>query len=150
MAGLLTHPPARVIAQFLVDLGLGVEPDERDPAAWSVYYGSEPPSPDEVITVRGTTGTDEGTTMTDGVLQERYGLQVRIRSLEEDAGDLKARTIATTLHPVTNRWVNLDGTEYLVSNVDVVGGVLPLGKSQVGTSLNLFTINLLALIDLTP
>jgi hypothetical protein len=37
---------------------------------------------------------------------------------------------------------------YMVHNIDVVGGVLPLGKSQQSNALSLFTINFLALIDL--
>lgn len=147
MAGALTHTPARVLAQALVDLGLGVAPDVRDPARWSVFYGGEPPTPDEVITVRHVVGLDNGTTMWDGTLQEFYGLQVRVRASDEDSGWSRANAVMVALHALTNRYVSVDGVPYLLASAGPRGGVNSLGKADPTSALTLFTVNLLAAID---
>lgn len=147
MAGVLTHPVPRIIAQLIVDLGYGVTPDLRAPVAWSVYYAGEPPDPDEVITVRGTEGLDDGTTMFDGVLQEWYGLQIRVRSTSEDGGWQKINPLAMTLHALSNRLVNVDGTIYLVNSVGLRGGPTSLTKGDPTSSRSIHVVNALASID---
>ena len=147
MPGLLTHPVNRIVAQLIVDLGYGVEPNVRNPAAWSVYYAGEPPDPDEVITVRSTEGLDDGTTQFDGVLQEWYGLQVRVRSTNEDGGWAKINPLAVTLHALSNQLVTVDGTQYLVASVGLRGGPTSLTKGDPASSRSIHVLNALASID---
>lgn len=148
MAGLLTHSPARVIAQLVIDLGYGVAPDPRGPSAWSVYYGGLPDMPDEAMGVRLTTGLDDGTTQWDGVLQTWYGIQIRLRANDEDAGWDRVNPLATELHALTNRGVTVDGVAYLVSDTRLAREPESLGKAEQTSSRNLFAINLLASINL--
>lgn len=147
MPGLLTHPVARVVTQLVVDLGYGVDPDLRSPAAWSVYYGGEPPSPDEVITVRSTEGLDDGTTMVDGVLQSWYGVQVRVRSMDEESGWARIKPLAGVLHALSDQLVNVAGTQYLVSSVVLRGEPTSLAKADPTSSRSIHVLNALTSID---
>lgn len=147
MPGLLTHTPARVVAQALIDLGYGVAPDPRAPAAWSVYYGLEPDQPDEVITVRLTTGLSEGTTQFDGIDQERYGILIRTRSMDEDSGWAKANAIQVGLHSQNILGVTVAGVAYVISSLESRGGVNSLTKGDPSSSRSIHTANLLAVID---
>lgn len=147
MAGTLGHSPAQVVAQLLVDMGYGVTPDVRTPTAWASHYGSEPALPDEVLTTRLTGGLSEGTTQFDGVDQERYALQVRVRSMNEDSGWVKANAITVGLHAVNNRLVNVDGTQYLVSTIESRGKVQSLSKGDPASSLSIHVSNFMAQID---
>jgi hypothetical protein len=146
VAGALNHPPARILRQLLVDLGVATfprGPSEAD-LAWPAYYGSEPDTPDDVITVKGTADRDQGRTHPDGERQGMYGFQVRVRSSTEQEGDVKAREIAVALdQDLYQEWVTVEGSRYLVHSVTTTGGPVPLGKVS-GSRRSVFTLNALA------
>jgi hypothetical protein len=151
MPATLTVSPARIIAKLVVDLGYGVDPDPRDPAQWSVFATGEPSSPDEVITVRGTAGHDEGVTMVDSELQEWFGVQVRVRSLTDESGWVKARAIGVALQTQNDVVVTMDdGRQYLVGSCHQRGPVFPLGRMDQVSDRHLFTVNFEASISALP
>lgn len=137
----LNHTAAEIVRRVLVDLGVGTSRANSLP--WSAYYGSLPPTPDDVLAVLTTTGKSDGRAMVDGRLWTHYGFQVTVRSAKESDGARKADEVRTTLAmgaydvPVT-----LDSTHYLVHCFSGLGQVLPLGpETQGGRGRYLFTVN---------
>lgn len=140
MSGSLTHSPAEIIRQLLVDLALGT-----DDGTWPVKFATEPNSPDNVITVYNTAGRSDGRVQNGGERQEHHGFQVRIRSTSEAVGYTRARLIAVALdESVLLTTVTVSSSTYLIQSISRTGDILSLGKNHPETNLNLFTINALA------
>lgn len=150
----LLHSPADVLRWLMVSLSLGSDPTPwagGSGNAWPIFCVSEPTEPDNCLTVKDTQGHDDGRTM-HSELEQHWGIQVRIRSIDEPTGVAKAYAIRQVLSeevlsaPVT--MVNPDAT-YLVYNCASFGSVLPLGKDVPRSKRSLFTINLTAVIRRT-
>ncbi len=145
MSGSLTHSPADVVRNLIMDLGDGTAPSAGED--WPVYVGQEPDRPDSVITCYDTAGEMQGKTMIDGEVQERYGVQIKVRDADFHDGQKKAREIAVALDPVTLRSVEVGtdagtgGDTYLVMEMTRRSGPLSLGKDVTTSKMNLFTIN---------
>lgn len=147
MSGALSHSPALIIRKLLVDLGQATEPS--DSKSWPAYAGQEPDTPDEAITVYATEGRLFGRHMTDGEVQEQYGVQVRIRSQEENTGYAKANDIAIALdQAVYLDTVTIGTKQYLVWALHRAGCVHRLGKAP-NTQRSIHTINAYATIRQT-
>lgn len=143
MPGLLDHSPADIIAQLLEDFGYT-----------SVFVGSSPDLPDEMITVFDTAQVDTGRNMTDGERWEKYGIMIRVRSTTQYAAGRLAREIAVRLDKeVYDEVVNMefltgtDTSQYLVHAVQRVSGPISLGHEVPSSRRFVYTINVLAGID---
>jgi len=143
----LTHSPADIVRQLLVDLGLAVDPawmGARDVAVgWPAFAHTEPPQPDDCITVRETDPQDDGPDM-HGNLYFHHGCQVRFRSSVQNDGQNKARAVQTFLFQPSNvqrRTVTLDSVNYEVWCV-IPGGVLNLGMNVPTDKRFLVTLNI--------
>lgn len=148
MAGDLTHSPADVIAQVLINLGLGTDPSGS--GSWPVHVFTEPDSPDNCLTVYETTGESHGRDQITGETQEHYGIQVRVRSASPKTGYTKARDIAVKLAKnVLRTPVTIDSSTYLVQSVDKISNVLPVGMDAPESRRHLFTINSLTSVKET-
>lgn len=155
MSGSLTHSPADVIRNLIIDLGDGTAHGSGSTPVgdWPVYVGQEPNSPDSLITCYDTAGETQGKTQIDGQVQERYGVQIRVRDANFHDGQKKAREIAVALDPVTLTSVEVGedagtgGDTYLVMNVTRRSGPLSLGKNVTTSKLNLFTINVVVALQ---
>ncbi len=145
MSGSLTHSPADVIRNLIIDLGDGTAPS--DAGAWPVYVGSEPNAPDNLITCYDTAGEIQGHSQIDGEVQEDYGVQIRVRGDDFHGGQAKARAIAVALDAATLKVVRVGdvagtGDEtYIVMSATRRSGPLSLGKDVTTSKLNVFTIN---------
>lgn len=145
MSGSLTHNPALVIRQVLIDLGLGSDGG----STWPIYHTNEPDTPDSVITVFDQAGLQQGRTMPDSERQEAHGIQVLVRHPDEETGYAKARAIAIALDGVRQRSVTITEeagtgtTDYKVWGIRRTSGVLSLGKDKANDYSNLFTVNAL-------
>ncbi len=139
----LTTSPASIVRKLLVAKALGVEPvGGNNPPAWQVYWDSEPPVPDEVITVYDTTGHGAGRVMIDGELQGFYGFQVRIRSRTAAEGFAKGAEIQVAMAKrIYDDVVTVDGVRYLVHCVSKISDVMRLGKENPTSKRLLFTVN---------
>lgn len=144
MANTLLHSPADILKAALVGLGGAVAPT-NPPADWACYSEGEPDLPDRCVTVYTTQGTDDGRLMTDGELQQHYGVQVRVRADRHAVGYAKAAAIRALISDraggLYDYAVTLDGTSYLVHCAAKVGQVLALGKEVPKTKRSLFTVN---------
>jgi hypothetical protein len=137
----LNHTVAEIVRRLLVDLGVGTSRASDLP--WSAYHGSEPPSPDNVITALATPGVSDGRSMTDGATFDHYGFQVRVRAAKEVDGNRKADEARTTLAKlVYDATVSLDSSHYVVHCFSRLGQVAPLGpETQGGRGRYIFTFN---------
>lgn len=152
MSGALDHSPAEIIRGLLVQLGLGVNPDDDPGVEWPAYYSLTPDKANECITVVDTTGITQGRTHVDGVTQEKYGIQISVRSTYVATGRRKAQEIAQAMdEDVLRTQITLEVTtgsasaSYLVQAVTRQGNVLSPGIEP-GTNRRLFTTNFLASI----
>jgi hypothetical protein len=141
LEGDLLHSPAEIVQQLLIDAGIGTDPDFDLP--WPVYSTNEPDAPDNCITVTDTTGESVGRTQWDGRDEMHWGVQIRIRAVShENVGWRKGFAIRTFIsQEVSQQWVTLEGTDYLINSFAKIGSVLALGKDVTNTKRSLFTIN---------
>lgn len=145
MPGSLSHSPAKVTRDLLIQAGLGSDGG----TSWPVFATSEPDAPDNAITVYNAAGRGQGTTAPDGEVQESHGVQVRVRCATEETGYAKARAIAVALDAVANALITIAGTQYMVQLIDRSGDVLSLGKDP-SSSRRLFTLNALVTLTMLP
>jgi arylamine N-acetyltransferase len=140
----LQHSAADVVRWLLVALGLGGNPTVSPLPAWPVYKGAEPNTPDDVITIRDTSGRLVGAIQHSGEWQEYYGIQVRVRSTTDPVGFARVELIRDTLdRSVLDQAVTVDGVTYCVHAMTRVGGVMDLGNAS-GSKRIVWTVNYLA------
>lgn len=148
----IVHSPARIVSRLLVDLGLGAEPVNSAAAApvtWPVYTDSEPTTPDNLIVVTDTAGTDDGRAMVTGESMGHDGIQVRVRAVDHATGWTKIDSILNTLAQEVERTaVTIGATVYLVHCLAKFGPILALGKGRPGSALSKFSFN--CVVAITP
>lgn len=140
----LTHSAGYILRQALVDLSLGSNPVDQE--AWPVYHSKEPSEPDNVITISDTTARDLGRTSPDSERTELYGVQVRVRSADEEAGWAKVRALAVALDQLWGIPVVVDAGlasegSYTFRHFIRSSGPIPLGEENPSSSRRLFTVN---------
>ena len=155
MSSTLTHSPAQIIRELLVQLELGVLPS--DGGSWPIYVSSIPDSPDNVITIIDTLGFSDGRIQTDGEAVEHPGFQVTVRAANhqtgwEKANDIRVVLSETVLHNTVSILDNVGTGEsiYTVHAVSKIGGIIALGKELPTSKRNLFTINAVVALRQTP
>ena len=145
MSGALTHSPARVLRQLLIDQGLGVAYSSAT-TAWAIRVNEGLKDvPDNAIFLQDTVGNKFAKRMDDGEVQENPGVQVIVRAggaTAEQTGNDKARTIMTTLDPLKLQTVTIDSSTYTVHNISRSGGVNALGTEEGKSMRYLFSLNL--------
>lgn len=139
MSGSLRHPPARIIQQLLVDLGLGVDnPD----GTWPIFVNHMPDSPDNAIAVYDTDGKQFGRNSNEGERQEHYGIQIKVRQDRVDETvQRKIDAIKVAVDETIYREdVTISSRTYLVQAFTRTSNVLQLGLEPVSRR-RLYTIN---------
>jgi len=141
MPGILYHSAARIVQQLLIDLGLATDYDGAD-SAWPSFLGVEPPTPNNVLTLFDTEGRIQGRLMNDGEVQDKPGVQIRIRNESVVDGYVKGRAILNGLDTGVERTsVIVDEDQYTVQSLTRTTDVLSLGLER-GTGRRwLHTIN---------
>lgn len=141
MSLLAKYGPADVVRQALIGLSLGTDPSLG--GSWPIFSPSEPDAPDNCITIRDTTGKDDGRDGPTGVRTEHYGFQVRVRSDDEWTGYRKAQAIAVGVSNVLRQEVTLTDETFRIQAITNVGPVLSLGKGRPPSKRHLHTLNAL-------
>ncbi len=141
--------PAEVMAAYIID-GLGSMARPSEGGSWPLYI-SHMPDGDNVASDAGsiynTPGVKDGRRM-EGPISQHYGIQLRIRSLEQSDGWAKAEDIASNLDAVHNVTVTNGAEEYQLRNISRQGPVVPLGIEQESTRRRfLFTVNFLVTME---
>ena len=129
----LSHTPAYVLRQVMIDLGLGTLPSSS--GAWPIYAHAEPPKPDSCMTLKDTTGEKFDRGAVTGKVVEHYGVQIRLRDADPNDGYVKIHDVMDALNedityePVTVTDPTGTGTStYTVYAITCKGTVNPLGK----------------------
>lgn len=127
MAGVLNHPPAKIIRQLLVNLGIGTEPSSS--GAWPIYYASMPSSPDSLIAVFDDPVNEfmDGWHQYDGERFEAPGIQIAIRGARDQGAwdKWEALRVAIDGSASYNRTVSIDSSRYVVQSITRRGGPRP-------------------------
>lgn len=150
--GQLTHSPADVVAQVMIDLGLasGMGADGRPEGVWPVTVDTELNLPDDTVAVTNTEGILNGRIQITGERPEHFGFQVKVRSSLPTTGWNKANLMAVALdQQMSYNNVTLDSSTYEVQAVTRMGGVLAVGRELASTKRFLYTINAVVVIDQT-
>lgn len=140
MSGQLSHSPAQLVRQFLVDLSGGNHPDSGE--SWPIYCHKEPDNPDNVVTVYTTQGLVKGWQQIEGEAIEHYGVMIRIRSTTAEVGYVQAdliRHLIDTQSSFVN--VRVDDAVYRIESIDRTSAILPLGAESPTSARHLYTIN---------
>lgn len=141
----VTHPPALILAQALIDLGLLTRHDsEKD---WPVFVDQMPDAPDELASLRDTPGILDGRLMEDGRYVEHPGFQLRVRVRADQylRGWQKANALHNALAALRRETVVLgkefDEASHEIVSVTLSGPVLPIGQDPDTQRRHNFTIN---------
>jgi len=138
MSGSLDHSPDQILRELLINLGGGTDPD--DSGSWPIYAVREPETPDNVITITGTTGYLKARVMS-GYVYEHPGAQIRIRAYDQSAAYVKANALAVLIDAIALKTVTLDSSTYVVFNVKRTGPILNVGKEVPQSKRHVYTIN---------
>lgn len=142
MPGILLHSPADILQSLAVANGWVTDPSLNQ--KWPGYVASEPIEPDDCVTFYDTQGMDDGVFNVSGQRQEHYGVQVRVRATDPQAGYVQANKVAVGMDGVNAyAGVTVDGSRYKVTSITRTTGVLPLGKELTTSKRSLFTFNAL-------
>jgi hypothetical protein len=147
----LTHPPAQIIRQLLIDLDQGTNPEAS--GEWPIYAVEMPDSPSDVVFVSDTEGRTFGRYHPTGETVEKYGIQFLFRS-EGLYGYLKAADISSAVDVYVRRnEVHMDEDEdypeadYMVNAVHKIGPIVRIGKEPDSGGRWLWSLNCIASIE---
>lgn len=158
MPGRLYHSPARVLQQFLVDVGLASDPRDGVTVGggvtygdWPVFRGREPDRPDNLLKLSDTSPRSDGDTQVDGERQEHEGVQVFVRSADYDTGWLKLNDVCLELNAVARQFTSVElfgelgtaGAVYQITACTKVSGPGPTGPDTPQGKRLTFTANYL-------
>ena len=135
----LTHSPADIVRQALVDAEYGVTPTGATSDVWPIYCDSEPNKPDNCITVIDTTPRLQGRLQPTGETVEFPGIQVKIRAISHAVGWTKASAVSAGLDAIQLDTITISTSTYLLYAVNKISSAV-LGKEQ-ESNRHVFTIN---------
>ena len=137
-------PPADIIRQLLLDLGLVALSGN-----WTTFVSFLPESPDYAVCVYDTAGKPDGRIMSTGEQIIHQGIQIRVRGLSYPVTWAKANEIATGLDPLSRVLVAISSSEaHTVLNVSRTGDVIPVGiEEEGGRRRHHFTVNAVVTIE---
>ena len=139
MSGSLSHSPADIIQQLLIDLSLATDP--VDSGSWPVFSANEPDSPDSLIVIYDTAGLTFGRIQRSGETCEHKGIQISVRGTDSEAAFNKIEAIATALDETVNKnYPTIGSSSYIVYSVNRQSGPIAAGREP-GTNRMLFTLN---------
>lgn len=140
----LLASPAYVLAQYIISV-LTTMTTPTDNSDWPLYVNHMPDGggvKDDCGVVYDTTGVKDGRLMT-GLVPQHFGIQLRIRSLGNQAGYVKIEDLAADMDEVLNGEISLGSGDYLIQNVSRTSPVISLGIEGGTKRRFLFTINFL-------
>lgn len=143
MSGVLTHTPAQILRQLLVDAGHGTLPASS--GTWPVSANKENRALDSTITVYDDEQRDRGRVMTDGSRPVLEAYQIRFRAPTPALAWAKANAVCVALDSVYQETVSItdsDGTRrrYAVHSINR-GPLIPLHETTPESSHGVFVCN---------
>ena len=146
--------PAEVVRLALVGLGIVGDADVNPVQAWPAYRDTMPPAgngvPVNIVVIYTTEAIIGSKTQRGKVVEERPGIQIRIRCNDADAGYTKAVAVKDALDGIAKLPIAIGDTTYTVWAVKRRGGVLPMGEDPEDNRNSHFSINAQATITSKP
>lgn len=133
--------PAAILREYLILQGLVTLPSVA--GNWPMYVSSMPDGDnvdDNAGAAYNTTPIKDGRLMAGAVIQH-YGVQIKIRAVDETTGWNKCSAIAAEFDRVHNASVVHNGTTYLLENISQTTGINSLGTEPGTKRRELFTMN---------
>lgn len=146
MSGSLTHSPAKILQQLLIDLGVVASVASGN--SWPCFHSLEPDSPDQCVTTYDTEGRTGGR-VAFGETLEVHGVQIRIRALDVETGNSKINDIVTAMDDDVNRnLVTVSGVgpvvvskTYRVHAISRSGSISRFGLESPTSERTIWTVN---------
>ena len=152
----LLHSPALVLRKYLIATGVVVNRPTPTPATlpdWIVYAFKlqAEGTPDNCVSVVNTTPVPGPRDMHGGVSYKHDGIQIMVRSREQETGFLKCATIARWLtEHLKNTDVDMGGTAYRLHAFTITSHPTYIGEEEKSVR-HFHTLNgILALSEVTP
>ena len=143
-SSVLEASPAYILSQYLIEEA-AIMTIPSDDGSWPLYVNHMPDGrevADDCGVLYDTAGAKDGRLMT-GVVIEHLGIQLRLRSLENQAGYAKAETIVSDLDAILNTELTIGSDDYIIHNVSRTSPIIPLGIEGGTKRRFLFTVNFL-------
>lgn len=138
------HSPADVIAQLLINSGLGTLGTAEE--AWPIFVARMPENLDNVISVFDTTGKKDGRYMRGGTVVERPGVLIGVRAQRYEIGYQKAKAIRDLIDATDHANVTIDAVTYTVNSISRTTPIVSLGESEERKNQE-FSLNLIPVIS---
>jgi len=141
----LLKSPAALIAKWLKDNSLA---NEYNNGTWPVFISITPDSksiPHNCITVYDTSPAKDARSMT-GTLDGRFGIQIKVRSIDYETGYKKAEDVGAEIDTILQAGIELDDEEYVIYNASRSTPVTYIGLEQGTKRRYFFVVNFLVKI----
>lgn len=146
MSGLLTHSPAEILGQALLDLGELVDQADWSLGQWALAVDVEPDTPDDAVIFKDTQGIERWASQLTGERERQHGVQLLIRSRTSNAGRAKANVLQNLMEKeIFGMNVTVGSSTYRLHCLATVGDVLPLGFEE-GSNRFLHSLNVTAVM----
>lgn len=131
----MNHPPSRIVQELIVleSAGLFNDPEASAGVVWPLYISSIPQGtgvPNDCGCVYDTAGELSTRMMASGFNVQKYGIQVKTRSMDPNAAFVRLRAVALILERIRNYIVTLDEDTYVVENVEQSTPPVPIGEDE--------------------
>lgn len=126
----MTHSPAEIIRQLLLELGYVTLPESSED--WPCYVSSMPQGegvPNDVVCVTDTAGVQRTRTL-NGRNHVAYGIQVRSRSLDYSSAYQRVSQIAEEFESVHRKFIMVGDTVYWIDAIYQSGPAISMGQDE--------------------
>jgi hypothetical protein len=137
----ITHSPAEIMAQLLVDLGMATGPGGS--GSWPVFKTGITDKPDDCIAVTDTAGIDDGAFLGPGATTEQhYGVQIMVRAATHPRCWVKTEAIRQALRAMDNmKTVWIGAASYTLPAVCRLAPPTVIGKDRPDSTRVLMSLN---------
>jgi len=157
----VVHPVSRIIAQYLIGQGLGVDPATIDDAGfdtdWLLYTTNLPQHSNNCIAINDTTPEKGIRNQVALYTCLRYGLQIRTRNNCDNEAWKRAHEIKIALDRVANQQITFvdyadNDSEHLYKfhGIETVSGPIPLGQELETGQGKRYLMSHNVLVSITP
>lgn len=137
----LSHSPADVIREMLIDLSLGILPQSGTDNDWETYCDHLPDQPTRAVAVYDTAGLKNGRSAF-GEVYQHNGIQILVRAEDHPTAFAKVNAIQQQLDEVVkNTTVTFSGSTYVVFAAQYQSGPIRLQDDSLRR--NKFSLNYL-------
>lgn len=119
MDTLLIDKPSKIVRAYFIALNttglvLPSSGGASGPPPWSCFTNTLPDTPDSAVVIGDTAGTLHGKLMRTGEQMLHFGIQVRVRALDDDVAYQKVVLLMENLNKIKMTTVTLGSNQYVI------------------------------------